>query len=371
MIDDKNILEIKSFANSLLTTDELFRINDDLCLQIFDKKNSINEYSSNKSWDICRKITNKYENVNMVNRNKKFMPVSRSFYKLWEILFDFEGKLFDNDRSLKCLFLAEGPGGFIEAFIKYRQFKNEDNFDQYHAITLRDEKNFSIPCWREKKSFMRKVILSYGEDGTGNLYNNNNIAHLFQEFGRHSMDFITGDGGFDFSSDYNNQEGSSFNLITAEVASILLLQKVNGSCVLKIYDVFQENTIKLIHVLKNFYEHIYFIKPFTSRPANSERYIVCSQFKNNKMEEVNEFWFYYKTGKMQEYLNEINLNVSIFNSIVKYNIYHTFRQSIYIEKTLNIIKNDLKNLDKLTEENHETSKQWHEFYFDRNLYIEK
>ena len=36
---------------------------------------------------------------------------------------------------------------------------------------------------------------------------------------QNSMDIITGDGGFDFSNDYNNQEKNAFRLIFTQVAN--------------------------------------------------------------------------------------------------------------------------------------------------------
>ena len=39
-----------------------------------------------------------------------------------------------------------------------------------------------------------------------------NFVYVYEKY-RNSMDIITGDGGFDFSIDFNKQESLSFNLI--------------------------------------------------------------------------------------------------------------------------------------------------------------
>ena len=53
------------------------------------------------------------------------------------------------------------------------------------------------------------------------------------------MDIITGDGGFDFSQDYNNQEKSAFRLILTQVAYAITMQKHSGHFILKIFDMFE------------------------------------------------------------------------------------------------------------------------------------
>ena len=49
------------------------------------------------------------------------------------------------------------------------------------------------------------------------------------------MDIITGDGGFDYSVDFNKQEILSSRLILAQVIYAIIMQKKNGIFILKIY----------------------------------------------------------------------------------------------------------------------------------------
>ena len=50
------------------------------------------------------------------------------------------------------------------------------------------------------------------------------------------MEFITADGGFDFSIDYNQQEFLAQKLIFAQVIMAISLQKIGGSFVCKFFD---------------------------------------------------------------------------------------------------------------------------------------
>ena len=63
------------------------------------------------------------------------------------------------------------------------------------------------------------------------------------------MDYITADGGFDFSLDFNNQEDMSFKLILSQIFYALIMQKQGGNFILKIFDIFKIKTIEIIYLL--------------------------------------------------------------------------------------------------------------------------
>ena len=85
-------------------------------------KNMINEVDNIKIWDFCKKLSNEYELLHhcIKNRNTNlgvanYDPISRSFFKMWEICRDLD--IIDTEnKNLVYGALAEGPGGFIECF---------------------------------------------------------------------------------------------------------------------------------------------------------------------------------------------------------------------------------------------------------------
>ena len=78
----------------------------------------------------------------------------------------------------------------------------------------------------------KNVVIENGQDGTGNILSIDNFR-IVKKYGS-SMDLITGDGGFDFSSDFNNQESHISNLLFAQMAFALVMQKQGGCFILKI-----------------------------------------------------------------------------------------------------------------------------------------
>jgi cap1 methyltransferase len=72
------------------------------------------------------------------------------------------------------------------------------------------------------------------------------------------------------------------------------MQKRGGSFILKVFDTFSLASFEMIYLLSYLYEEVYIMKPSTSRPANSEKYIICLRFRmipnlykiKNKMIEI-------------------------------------------------------------------------------------
>jgi len=231
-------------------------------------------------WDIFKKYTNPYEYIHSAVPFKKksisvYKPLSRSYFKMIEMLNTFNMNF--GTKPMRSFHLAEGPGGFIEALCNVR--KNPK--DVYIGMTILDELNDNnIPGWKKSDAFLKKnenVYIECGADNTGNILSMENLEYCRKKYGS-SMDFITGDGGFDFSMDFNKQEISISQLLFAQVCYAVVLQKKGGSFVLKIFDSFMQHTIDILYILSSFYDKVYIIKPQTSRYANSEKYVVCRDF---------------------------------------------------------------------------------------------
>jgi 23S rRNA U2552 (ribose-2'-O)-methylase RlmE/FtsJ len=253
-------------------------ISNSLSRYLYEIKDKIDKIE--KDWNIFKKYTNPYEYINTIVPYKKKSVskqkhLSRSYYKMLEILYIFDIR-FDS-APIRCFHLAEGPGGFIEATIQHRKCAD----DMYIGMTLVDDVNDpNIPAWKQSDHFLKNnpnVFIETGIDKTGNILSLDNFAYCSEKYGS-SMNFITADGGFDFSVDFNNQEINMGNLLFAQICFALTMQKQGGTFILKIFDCFMHHTIDLLYILSSFYEKVYIFKPNTSRLANSEKYIVCKNF---------------------------------------------------------------------------------------------
>ena len=231
----------------------------------------------NKLWDNQKKITNIYELINTKNKNINYKPISRAYFKLIEMINDFN--ILDINKNLFIVGLAEGPGGFIEAMINYRKRRTEfKNYkDQYLCMSLYASDN-TIPKWNSFLFKNSEINIYYGNDGTGDLYNIENILSLSEKC-NHNVDIVTCDGGFNFSENYDQQEQQSYRLILCQIISGINILKSEGTLIVKIFDIFTIFTVKIIYFLTGIFETVNITKPYTSRSANSEKYIICKNFK--------------------------------------------------------------------------------------------
>lgn len=260
--------------------------NDALHCKLDIHKEGITRHAQTKKWDRFKKYCNDYELVCTsigpgMPRISAVAPISRAFFKLLETRVDLDNdvSILKQQSPIRAVFLAEGPGGFVEAFSAMRAGIQGD---QLLGMTLLSA-NKSIPNWRlTGESLCGKSFVTYaGGDGTGNIYHIENIDGLVtQAGGPGQTDFITADGGFDFSGHYRLQEQIAARLICAEIYAALRLQKVGSSSALflKVYDIRLPATLSLLSILVQCYEKVTVTKPLSSRPANSEKYLLCTGF---------------------------------------------------------------------------------------------
>ena len=261
--------------------------------------------------------------------------------------------------------LAEGPGGFIEAIQSMRT--NRD--DLYYGMTLIDDSDQSIPGWKKSKAFLTKnpnVIIEKGIDGTGDLMSADNLRDCFTRYNG-SMDLITADGGFDFSVDFNHQEKVSGKLVFCQIAFAIAMQKKNGNFIIKFFDTFTQMSLDLLFILSNVYDQVYFVKPNTSRYANSEKYIVCKGFRLENSEElVKRLHSVFKTfpveGNMKRILS-IDIPYIFTSRVEEYNAIFGQQQIESITSTLNLIDNNkYDRLDTMKKANIQKCVNWCQKY---------
>lgn len=260
-------------------------------------RNAIDNIEPN-DWKKVRWYINEYDFL------VKDPIINRAFYKYWEIINEFE--LFeeykDDHLILHC---AEAPGGFIQGTNIYLQMdgfsdriQETDNIQEdgwmkvgarkkkskkdYMVFTislnkdLPQYKSYNLPSYN-KNILNQHICITYGKDHTGDINNWENIRHI-ENLSSKKFFFITADGGFDEGTDFNNKEQLHYGLILSEVYAAIELQTQGGHFVLKVFDVFTTTSVHMLYMLSLCYDEMYAYKPKTSRPTNSEKYIVCKNF---------------------------------------------------------------------------------------------
>lgn len=251
-------------------------------------KKRIEPLEANHSWETLKKKTNPYELVYTQESQESpasiciLKPLSRSYFKMIEMLhvLKFFEKLPKASQKVNSAHVAEGPGGFIEAFLD----KASDNrllVSRSLAMTLKPTNNH-IPGWRRTFSYLQKhpeIKIHYGEDGTGNIYTPENQKSFVGLCDPQRVHLFTGDGGFDFSVDYEKQEQSVYPLLIASAIIGVQVLLIDGMFVLKLFDIFSVPTQHFLRLVTLCFKEWTLYKPSTSRPCNSERYLLCRGFR--------------------------------------------------------------------------------------------
>lgn len=220
--------------------------------------------------------------------NLTVMPFNRAYYKLIEILKDDQVLTdFEDLSSINALLLGEAPGGFIQALIDARQ----GYIDDITAVTApKNAQNGVMWDWDPKGNnvpYNLKKAKEYLDNQsnvkrvTKDLTLPSNIENIIETFKDNKVNLITADGGIDVeeNDNYNFQESMNYKLFYSEILTAIGCQADEGHFIIKIYDIYTNVTNQLLHLLANLYSSVTIIKPKTSRPANSERYVVCKYFK--------------------------------------------------------------------------------------------
>ena len=329
---------------------------DTIYNQITECKNKIDTLQPSCSWDRGKKINNKYELIHLPNKRVRadsislYEPLSRSYFKMWEILHEFPIDCLLQDEPIQIMGIAEGPGGFIEALHNYRRKYKANVYDSIVGITLLSDNN-DIPGWKKAKKFLSKnknISIDYGIDKTGNIYHIDNIKYLHKKY-NNLVHIVTADGGFDFSDDFNHQEQKSYHIIFCEIVLAMSCLRKGGVFICKIFDIFSKTTVSLLQFCKAHFKSVLITKPHTSRPCNSEKYIICKDFIGiskkylRSLHELIDDW------------NTIDINnwniITIFKDtipkefvkeILEYNTKNSLMQIYNIEKKLDYIKQNKK-----------------------------
>jgi len=376
-------------------------------------------YGYNEKLNICR---NNIDNINGENWKKvrwyineydfqvKDPIINRAFYKYWEIINEFE--IFEdyneNEIILHC---AEAPGGFIQGtniylqidriiqplqidkpdvdeegftVVKSKRKNNKYDNSRIYTISLNKDlpqyKHYNLPSYN--KNILNKYLcITYGKDNTGDINNLQNLEHI-KNIIKKNFYLVTADGGFDEGTDFNHKEQLHYHLILNEIYSAISMQQTNGHFILKVFDILTETSINLLYLLFQCYQEVYIYKPKTSRPTNSEKYIICKYFnlkddvKANYLDSLkilSENILSSKTNFVSFKLFD-NISSSFLDNVKIMNDYLLDKQCLHLENAIELCNDQdfLDNYESRLEESVENRRavfhKWEETY-NLNAYV--
>jgi len=184
--------------------------------------------------------------------------------------------------------------------------------------------------------------------------------------------------------DYNNKKKYNLNMLLVLII-IIKYQSNNGTCIIKIDNLFYKGIIDILLLLSSFYDKVIIVKPIISNITKGERYIVCKTFNSNTLEHVNI------TNQLEELIPKINniellrdkYIVSLINEDIPYHFLNKLEESNAIigqqqleayDLMINIFKNKNRDekMDILKRHNIQKCIQWCEKnQLPHNKFIDK
>ncbi|XP_015110560.1 cap-specific mRNA (nucleoside-2'-O-)-methyltransferase 1 [Diachasma alloeum] len=172
--------------------------------------------------------------------------------------------------------VCAGPGGFSE-YILWRRKWHAKGF----GFTLRDSNDFKLDDFYAGSPETFHPF--YGPKDDGNVYDPENQLAFQRLIMEHTkgvgVHFMMADGGFSVEGKENIQEILSKQLYLCQCLVALMIVREGGHFVTKLFDLFTPFSVGLVYLLYRCFEKVSVFKPNTSRPANSERYLICEKKK--------------------------------------------------------------------------------------------
>jgi 23S rRNA U2552 (ribose-2'-O)-methylase RlmE/FtsJ len=248
---------------------------------IHQSKNYLNDETKKfegkkKVWNVLNKyetiIDNYTQSITDISKIyyesiSKIEIINDSFYKLWE-LFLYHNLINLEEKNFVSAHICDKMGGFTQATIYYRNmFSKISNSDKNYVINLNENEIKNVFIQELDKKFV-------------DFYEKEKKIYVVKSNGtiKEKCNLVTANGGFQNMNE-NLQEQESPALLLYEILSAIKILKKNGNFVCKFFETFTEISIKIITILSNLFNEIYFTKPLLSKLSNCEKYAICLNFK--------------------------------------------------------------------------------------------
>ena len=263
--------------------------------EFIEIKNNLDFHKNSLNFTLQDKITEKkYTNITNIIRNCEGLRgsnghisimynaeiVSNAWLKMYEIC-GFIKPFFNKYNKINSFHLAEAPGNFIIALNHYIKTLYPYTVWNWNANTF-NARLFNDLKYLKDSHNLEKIYSKhwdYGCDMDGDITSINNINFYEKKYKKEKINLITSDAKYVSDVvDFNNEEIINIPVHTGQIINSLFILSKGGTIILKHFTFLTAQSLCLIKLVKMYFEKVYIIKPISSKPANSETYLVCSNY---------------------------------------------------------------------------------------------
>lgn len=232
--------------------------------------------------------------------------VTNAWMKYWELYSQYDiistASLGSSNRTptsqprkFLAFFNAELPGAALCAFNHFMHTMRPDVEFDWRASSLAPTTqsalgestalgdNYGLFANNRNKWLMTLPGEKGSRKNNGDVTNLANIEDFAKLVGPESelggVDFYSHDAGIDVSDDFNNQELANAKVHLGCALAGFMTLRDGGVFIAKQYTFFETFTWNLIVIYAQLFDEFYICKPLTSRPYNSEIYLVGKGFR--------------------------------------------------------------------------------------------
>ena len=298
--------------------------------------------------------------------------ISNAWLKCWEILHSFPIVPYYLNRKYKVFCNAEFPGSFIFAIHHYLLTKRINFEYEWVANSLWPDKgtdegeggNEGNEIFGDRYGLYKKYKEKWLMDGkkyTGDVMDRQMLEYV-KERCQHSIDLYTSDIGIYLDhSTFHLQEELETPLNLGQIVQGLSTLREGGTLICKMFMFFTPFNQSMLSMLNEMFTSFYITKPVTSRPGNSEIYIVGCDYKgyekNREMINIlEESLFDWKEERNKMWLRG-GISPSFYLKLV-YTAYLIYGQQIrFINENIELAKEMWKLVEKERKEKGHVEKE--------------
>jgi hypothetical protein len=257
-----------------------------LCKHRLDKYNT--DKRSRKEFLIVSSCVRLHEDLRgehgIVARNYQGEIVTNAWLKMFELCKYL--KLPTAKKLFKSFHIAEAPGNFMLAINHYLKTVWDGEWS-WHANTYRSSSddgylgdNYGIIA-----AYSERWL--WGADGDGDITSPANIASFAEQLNL-GVNLITSDVkdcGRPEEETYDEEERVNAAVHIGQTLAVLKLLSKGGTAIIKVFAFFEPHSVALLWILNYCFQETLIVKPTTSKPANSEVYLVLRGYRKNLSQE--------------------------------------------------------------------------------------
>lgn len=284
---------IKFGPKKFVIDDETMFCNPEILRQIIDSK-TVFDRLDKVELRKARTRSNPYETIRTVNFLNRAAVKMANIDRACDFMFT-DPKNLDPNELLYFADVCAGPGGFSEYVLSRKKW-----YAKGFGFTLKNENDFTPdeffagPC--------ETFHPFYGPKGNGDVFDTQNQDEFRSLIMKHTygkgVHFMMSDGGFSVEGQENIQEILSKQLYLCQCLVALMIVRPGGHFVTKLFDLFTPFSVGLVYLMYKCFDSVSIFKPNTSRPANSERYLICKRKRTD-------------TQAIMDYLSHVNRLLSM------------------------------------------------------------